>query len=153
MLACVRLSAPSPIPPPGAYHCAPPNIVCADTPQQLAGSLRYGSGVLLGNWREDDELDAMRMANYIEAKEGMSLTLLKKQGRLAPQLVPVQLTAPPPDGLMRFGDEVLLKSLHNEGTLAVSMGQKLVFHDEDLYATFATPKPEAMARNVITFTR
>ena len=29
------------------------------TPQQLAGSVRYRSGVLLGNWREDDALDEL----------------------------------------------------------------------------------------------
>ena len=39
------------------------------TPQQLMGSVKYGSGVLLGNWREDDALDDMRMADYIELKE------------------------------------------------------------------------------------
>ena len=43
------------------------------TPQQLAGSLRYGSGVRLGNWREDDEIDDKRMADYIASKEAGDL--------------------------------------------------------------------------------
>ena len=29
------------------------------TPQQLMGSVKYSSGVLLGNWREDDAIDEM----------------------------------------------------------------------------------------------
>ena len=46
--------------------------------------------MLLGNWREDDELDNMRMADYREAKDTRSLALLKKQAKLAPQLQPVR---------------------------------------------------------------
>jgi hypothetical protein len=38
------------------------------TPQQLAGSNRFGSGVLLGNWREDDALDDMRVRALAAAR-------------------------------------------------------------------------------------
>jgi hypothetical protein len=123
------------------------------TPQQLAGSLRYGSGVLLGNWREDDALDDMRMMDYIESKETRSLALLKRQEKLRPQLAPVSLTAPPEDGIMRLGDVVLLQSMCNEGTLAASLGQRLTAADaigmDDMYATFATTEKGAFARNAI----
>jgi len=120
------------------------------TPQQLAGSVRYGTGVLLGNWREDNELHDKRMMDYIEQKETTSLTLLKRQGTLGPQLVPAQLSPAPADGIMRYGDTVLLKSECNGGSLAVSLGQKLVSEDTELYGVFATTATEAMARNAIT---
>jgi len=125
------------------------------TPQQLAGSLRFGSGVLLGNWREDDALDDMRMADHIDAKECGSLTLLKKKQKLKPQMVEQQLTPAPADGLLHFGDAVLLQSCFNEGTLAVSLGQRLTAGDDpdadDMYATFACPATGAFSRNTIKF--
>lgn len=121
------------------------------TPQQLAGSVRYGTGVLLGNWREDNELHDKRMMDHIEEKETMSLTLLKKQGKLGPQLVPVTLSPAPADGIMRYGDVVVVKSECHGGSLAVSLGQKLVSETMDLFGVFGTTAPEAMARNAIKF--
>ena len=74
----------------------------------------------------------------------------KKQQRLAPQLVPVPLTTPPEDGIMRIGDVVLFQSLHNDGTLAASMGQKLSAGDDldpdEMFATFACPGLGAVSR-------
>ena len=123
------------------------------TPQQLAGSLKYSSGVLLGNWREDDEIDKMRMMDHIEAKRTSSLTLTKKQERLAPQIAKVPLTPAPADGMMRFGDVVLMQSLCNESTLAVSLGQKLSAADSErtdtMYSTFGCNDKDSMARNAI----
>jgi len=119
------------------------------TPQQLAGSVRYGTGVLLGNWREDNELHEKRMMDYIDEKESLSLTLLKRQGTLGPQLVPVQLSPAPADGIMRYGDVVLVKSECHGGALAVSLGQKLVSESIDMYGVFGTTTKEAMARNAI----
>jgi len=125
------------------------------TPQQLAGSVRYNSGVLLGNWREDDALNEMRMANHIDYKESGSLTLMKKQSKIAPQVQPEALTSAPSDGFLRLGDTVLLQSAFTQGTLAVSLGQRLTAADaidaDDMYATFACPATGAYARNAIKF--
>mmetsp|Transcript_31032 Transcript_31032/g.70102 ORF Transcript_31032/g.70102 Transcript_31032/m.70102 type:complete len:296 (-) Transcript_31032:1602-2489(-) len=117
------------------------------TPQQLMGSVKYGSGVLLGNWREDDALDEMRLMDYVEKRDAGDLVLLKQKGKLAPQLAPVALTSLPSDGLMRCGDVVLLKSQNNSGALAVSLGQ----HDasNDTYAVFACDASKAVTRNAI----
>jgi len=91
------------------------------------------------------------MMDYIAAKESNSLMLLKKQGTLGPQLAPAQLSTAPADGIMRFGDRVLVKSQCNDGALAVSLGQKLACEDADLFGVFCTPSSEAMARNAIKF--
>ena len=124
------------------------------TPQQLMGSVKYGSGVLLGNWREDDALDDMRMADYIELKEEGSLCLLKRQSKLAPQLLSMKLSAAPADGIMRYGDEIMMQSCNNGGTLAVSLGQQLVCTDEaSLKAVYACRSDAPIARNVIRVTR
>lgn len=121
------------------------------TPQQLAGSVRYGSGVLLGNWREDDEVHSNRMMDYIAEKETMSLTLLKKERLLAPQSAPAQLSSAPADGMMRFGDVVLVKSEWTGGSLAVSLGQKLNNEDINMYSVFTSKASTPMARNAIKF--
>ena len=125
------------------------------TPQQLAGSVRYNSGVLLGNWREDDALGEMRMADHIDHKETGSLALMKKQSKLAPQVQQEALTTAPADGLLRFGDTVLLQSSFTSGTLAVSLGQRLTAADaidaDDMYAAFACPATGAFSRNAIKF--
>jgi len=95
------------------------------------------------------------MMDYIESKESGSLVLLKKQAKLAPQLVPVALTEPPADGTLHFGDCVLLQSMCNEGTLAVSLGQQLYQGDnpdaDPMYATYACPIKGAFSRNSIKF--
>ena len=62
------------------------------TPQQLQGSVKYSSGVRLGNWREDDALDEMRLMDYIAAKEGGTLSLMTKREKLAPQIAPTTLS-------------------------------------------------------------
>jgi len=124
------------------------------TPQQLAGSVRYGSGVLLGNWREDHALGDMRMMDHIEAKETGSLTLLMKKQKLGQQLAPVPLTPAPEDGVMKIGDVILMQSYFSGGTLAVSMGQPLRAADvEDpdlMYMLVASPvEPAPCVRNAI----
>ena len=126
------------------------------TPQQLAGSLRYGSGVLLGNWREDNAVDDMRMMDHIDAKETGSLTLLKKQAKLAPQLAPVALSPAPADGVLKAGDTVLLQSAMHGGNVAVSLGQKLtaadaIDPDPMFVVAGAAPDAPPCARSAITF--
>ena len=123
------------------------------TPQQLNGSLRFGSGVRLGNWREDDALDDERMMDYVKKRDEMGLTILKKQMALGPQLSEVSLSAAPADGLLHFGDRFLLKSEMNDSTLAVSLGQKLNLGDSDVFGVFGSPKMQPMARNTVTILR
>ena len=119
------------------------------TPQQLMGSVKYSSGILLGNWREDDALDEKRLMDHVEAKGTMSLTLLQQEAKIGPQLQPVPLSPAPAAGAVCHGDTVLLKSLLNGGTLAVSVGQKLA--SETLqHAMFCCPPGAAVARNAIT---
>lgn len=122
------------------------------TPQQLAGSVRFGSGVLLGNWREDDALQEMRTMDHIDAKESGSLALMKKQQKLAPQMSEAGLTPAPSDGLARVGDTVLLQSLFNDKYVSVSLGQEMRTDDENadpMYTVVGSTEPKARARNAL----
>tara|TARA_B100000795_G_scaffold199157_1_gene152991 strand:- start:509 stop:811 length:303 start_codon:yes stop_codon:yes gene_type:complete len=85
------------------------------TPQQLQGSVKYSSGVRLGNWREDDALDDLRLMDYVEAKERGSLTLTMKREMRAPQITPRTLSTASSDGIVRNGD--LLQLTHLSGVL------------------------------------
>jgi len=123
------------------------------TPQQLMGSVRYGSGVLLGNWREDDALGEMRLMDYVGQRDTGNLTLLAQKSKLGPQLAPAPLSKLPADGVLRSGDVVILKSERNGGALSVSLGQAFEAHGEQdsarEYAVFASDSSKAVARNAI----
>ena len=85
------------------------------TPQQLQGSVKYSSGVRLGNWREDDALDDLRLMDYVEAKERGSLTLTAKREMRTPQIAQRTLSTASSDGIVRNGD--LLQLTHLSGAL------------------------------------
>ena len=85
------------------------------TPQQLQGSVKYSSGVRLGNWREDDALDDLRLMDYVEAKERGQLVMTAKREMRAPQIAPRTLSTASSDGVVRNGD--LLQLTHLSGAL------------------------------------
>ncbi|KAL1519551.1 hypothetical protein AB1Y20_023066 [Prymnesium parvum] len=123
------------------------------TPQQLMGSVRYGSGVLLGNWREDTAVDEMRLMDYVLKRETGELTLLKQRAKFGPQLAPAELSKRASDGTMCNGDVVMFKSCCNGGALAASVGQAFDAHGDHEapheYAVFAADSSKAVARNAI----
>jgi len=52
------------------------------------------------------------------------------------------------DGMLHFGDSVLLKSCHTEGVLVFDMSDRITTHDE-AYAVTATRNVGAIARSVV----
>jgi calcyphosin len=78
------------------------------TPQQLSGGLRFGRGVLIGNWSEDSSLEAERSKDF-EARRSHGDLLIKRQERIeaiAKQSVPWSHSA---DGFVHYGDSVMLR--------------------------------------------
>lgn len=123
------------------------------TPQQLQGSVKYSSGVRLGNWREDDALDDLRLMDYVEAKEKGSLTLTAKREMRAPQIAPRTLSTASSDGLVRNGD--LLQLTHLSGAvIAANMGQQLKELDEAgvLHSVTGSSNAVPIARNSLRIT-
>lgn len=119
------------------------------TPQQLMGSAKYGAGVLLGNWREEDALEEMRLMDFISAKQSGDSELLNNKRML--QEAPVALSHVAADGLIRSGDVFVLRSHANGGCLAVSVGEPLV--SETLQSkVFAGVSAQGMARNALKIT-
>ena len=120
------------------------------TPQQLMGSVKYGSGVLLGNWREDDALDEMRLAEHGVRKATGSLTLWKQQAATAPMVTPTTLSSAHADGFVHSGDVLMLQSYCNGGCLAVSLGQKLRSLEATMYSCFCGTSTAPVMRNTLT---
>ena len=121
------------------------------TPQQLQGSMKYSSGVRLGNWREDDALDEHRLMDYVDAKEKGTLALTRKRVKEAPQIVPRTLSAVAADGSIRNGAMLQLTHLLSARAVAVSMGQQLKELDDRgvLHLVTATQDNVPTARNTL----
>jgi len=81
------------------------------TKQQLQGGGRYIQKVKLGNWLEDQEINSLMLKDFLGRKERGELKLDAYNRKLARGLQPVELSKQGGDGLLRFGDTVMLKSL------------------------------------------
>ncbi|KAB5575225.1 hypothetical protein PHYPO_G00218390 [Pangasianodon hypophthalmus] len=67
----------------------------------------YRPGVRMGNWREDEALEEEALRDFLQRKDRGELTV-QKTGVLRQTLLhPVNLSVSP-DGLLRFGDTVML---------------------------------------------
>jgi len=94
------------------------------TPQQLEGSVKYGSSSLMGNWREDIAVEEWRLADYMDIKGTAAQPSSVIKQRLGSQLDKVPLTTAN-GGVVRYGDSLCLRSSCNMGVLAASIGQAL----------------------------
>lgn len=110
------------------------------TPQQLQGSMKYSSGVRLGNWREDDALDDLRLMDYVHARENGNLALTARREMRKPQIAPRTLSTPSSDGIVRNGD--LLQLTHLSGALPQRCSTKQQHRSADPRPNAAASSPE-----------
>ena len=110
------------------------------TPQQLQGSMKYSSGVRLGNWREDDALDDLRLMDYVHARENGNLALTARREMRKPQIAPRTLSTPSSDGIVRNGD--LLQLTHLSGALPQRCSTKQQLRSADPHPNAAASSPE-----------
>lgn len=89
------------------------------TPQQLTGGPKFHHRTKIGNWSEDMELEEIRLKDFLKKKETGSLMVTAKQRQLAEALVAAELT-PTPDGLLRFGQHIMLVNHQSKGFLSVN---------------------------------
>lgn len=87
------------------------------TPQQLTGGPRYQHNVRMGNWKEDLELEEIKLKDYLKKKETGSLLVNQKQRQLEACLRQSELT-PSSDGFLRWGSKVMLFNHQSKGFLA-----------------------------------
>ena len=89
------------------------------TPQQVMGHDSYSVPCRVGNWAEDEYMGALLTAEHIAKAEKGMLTTQKMQATIGSAMSPVELTVAHPDGLVRFGDSVMLSNAQG-GVLATN---------------------------------
>jgi len=94
------------------------------TPQQIAGYKGYQRKVKLGNWSEDLELEDARLKDYLLKKERGQLKCTQQEQRFAHVLQSTVLFSARNDGLVHFGDIVMLFNQATDGCLACDLQDK-----------------------------
>lgn len=122
------------------------------TTQQLTGGPKYSQGVKIGNWYEDIELEEVKNKDYVDKKTmgqlGVSAmeTSFKKTKKRVPQTYSE-------DGLLRFGDHIMLSNKQTTGVLAMNIMDKSKGYDE-AYGVTTTPYVSGPnARNILVIER
>ena len=116
------------------------------TPQQLAGAGRYSSKTKIGNWCEDQSLEAAKLQNYLARKRDGRLLATQAKVRFDVQMQQVPLTYSA-DGLLRFGDSIQLRSqgAGAGSALCCNIFDRVVL-DGEIYSTSVSPAGQASAR-------
>jgi len=115
------------------------------TPQQMMGYKGYASKVKVGNWSEDVELETARLKDFLARKDRGELKCTKAEARFARALAGVDLRGRG-DGLVHFGDSVMLMNQTTNGCIAVDMEEQLAGIETSFAAT-TTWYTEPCARN------
>jgi hypothetical protein len=122
------------------------------TPQQLSGGPKYSYKTKLGNWYEDMEEREERIKKYIKGKEENKLSVNLTQQKVAKSFKRVPHTFSE-DGLLRFGDKVMMLNKKTEGFMVFDMGDKIITHDEAYANTTSKNSKTASARNIFVLER
>jgi len=121
------------------------------TPQQLTGGPRFHHRTRIGNWSEDQELEEIRLKDFLAQKEGGHLRVTAKQRQLEECLRPEQLSASR-DGALRFGQKVMLLNQQSKGYLSVNPYDE-VTKDYAAIMLTTTTRQEPSVRNVLIIER
>jgi len=92
------------------------------------------------------------MKKYIKSKEENKLAVNLTQQKYAKSFKKVPHTYSE-DGLLKFGDKVMLMNKKTTGYLVFDMGDKIVTHDEAYANTTSKKAKVPSARNIFVLTR
>lgn len=107
---------------------------------------RYQSSVLIGNWREDQELHSLKVADYLAKKSTGSLLIQHVDNHLKDALQEVGLSYAE-DGCVRFGDHVMLYSSNTEGVLSCDPNDRANAGERGFGVSTSTLTKAHVARN------
>lgn len=111
------------------------------TTQQLTGGPKYSHKTKIGNWYEDMELEEIKVTDYEKTKANFG----KTQKR-----VPQTFSE---DGLLHFGNNVMLSNKKTTGVLVMDGTAKLTGYDEAFAVTTTPIVTGPNSRNIVTITR
>lgn len=121
------------------------------TPQQIAGGGKYSSVTRIGNWAEEIALSNSKLNNFQQQSAGGSLLLRKQQMKIAKCTQPVPHSFSE-DGLVRFGDAVILQHFGTGRTLACDPYED-IFPGFRKFLVTGCAETSATARNTFVITR
>ncbi|EGR27077.1 hypothetical protein IMG5_201940 [Ichthyophthirius multifiliis] len=112
---------------------------------------KYQYTCRIGNWSEEQELDEYKMKEYLRKKERQNLVSTQQEEKLYTSLNDAALTYSQ-DGLIRFGDRIMLQSLSAQGFVACDIYDKIVGQNE-AYAISVTQNLKPQVRSVFELQR
>jgi len=121
------------------------------TPQQLTGGPKYHHGTRIGNWSEDQELEEIKLKDFLKQKEGGQLKVTAKQQQLEECLQAKELS-PSPDGAIHFGSEVMFLSQGSKGYLCVNPYDTVMKQCES-YMMTTSGRSDPSVRNTLVLDR
>mmetsp|Transcript_14563 Transcript_14563/g.29457 ORF Transcript_14563/g.29457 Transcript_14563/m.29457 type:complete len:486 (-) Transcript_14563:281-1738(-) len=108
---------------------------------------RYSYKTRIGNWNEDLQMQEDKVRKYLDRKEKGQLMINKIARNMQGSLKPVGLTFAK-DGLIRYGDHVMLYSVQTEGVLSTDITDRDPGNIEAYSVTTSTITKGPVARNV-----
>lgn len=122
------------------------------TPQQLAGGHKYSSTTRIGNWQEEIALEESKLSNFERKATSGNLSIRKQQIKVSKCTEKVPHTFSP-DGLIRFGDSIILKHDMTGAILACDIFNTLEPGVEQYLVSGSLCSVQAIARNVFRILR
>jgi hypothetical protein len=121
------------------------------TTQQLTGGPKYSNKVKIGNWQEDMELEEIKNNDTHSSSTGFNQSTAIETGlKNAKKRVPQTYSE---DGLLRFGDHVMMSNKKTTGVLVMNILDKFKGYDEAYGVTTTTTVFGPNARNIVSLQR
>ena len=126
------------------------------TPQQMAGGARFSPVTRIGNWQEELSLEEAKVANFYNKSSDGNLSLRKLENKInkCSEIVPHTYS---PDGIIRFGDSIILEHISSGSILACDPFEEVVVGQGKFYVSTLAQKgpaePKPMARNTFRVVR
>lgn len=121
------------------------------TPQQLTGGPKYNHKTRIGNWSEDQELEEIKIKDYLKKKETGALLVNAKQKQLEESLRKTELS-PTEDGCVRFGNKIMLLNHQSRGYMCCNPYDAMPKSYESFVLTTG-PNGNSCVRNVFELER
>lgn len=122
------------------------------TPQQLAGGPKFSCVTRIGNWQEEIALEEAKVENFVKKAATGNLSLRRLENKLAicTEIVPHTFS---PDGLIRFGDSVILRHDTTGSVLACDPFERVDLGPESYLVSTVLEEPTPKARNTFRIVR
>jgi hypothetical protein len=117
------------------------------TLQQMQGGPRYQHNCRIGNWQEDQTLEAIRRHGHKQQVKSGKLLLNVIKDRMSKALTPCDLTVLRDDGFVHYGDLLMFHSIGTNSFLAGDLQDKDPRPGEIRYTCTGSPDPNPVARN------